>query len=100
MEDFNSETDSDYTSYWRDWVGCAFHFCRRGDSFVSVFVAWVRLVSLLHFRNSIYCTHCFHTFVIPHQGHLRSALWPELYFRINICDLAKRHAEQKEISCS
>ncbi|CRL19607.1 unnamed protein product [Penicillium camemberti] len=19
MEDFNSETDSDYTSYWRDW---------------------------------------------------------------------------------
>ena len=21
MEDFNSETDSDYTSYWRDWVG-------------------------------------------------------------------------------
>lgn len=24
MEDFNSETDSDYTSYWRDWVsgGC------------------------------------------------------------------------------
>lgn len=21
MEDFASETDSDYTSYWRDWVG-------------------------------------------------------------------------------
>lgn len=21
MEDFNSESDSDYTSYWRDWVG-------------------------------------------------------------------------------
>lgn len=21
MEDYNSETDSDYTSYWRDWVG-------------------------------------------------------------------------------
>lgn len=20
MEDFQSETDSDYTSYWRDWV--------------------------------------------------------------------------------
>ena len=20
MDDFNSETDSDYTSYWRDWV--------------------------------------------------------------------------------
>lgn len=24
MEDFNSETDSDYTSYWRDWVGLFF----------------------------------------------------------------------------
>ncbi|KAJ5517165.1 hypothetical protein N7527_008725 [Penicillium freii] len=23
MEDFNSETDSDYTSYWRDWGHCA-----------------------------------------------------------------------------
>ena len=21
MDDFASETDSDYTSYWRDWVG-------------------------------------------------------------------------------
>ena len=21
MDDFNSDTDSDYTSYWRDWVG-------------------------------------------------------------------------------
>jgi hypothetical protein len=27
MEDFNSDTDSDYTSYWRDWVGTLFpHF--------------------------------------------------------------------------
>lgn len=24
MDDFNSETDSDYTSYWRDWVGASF----------------------------------------------------------------------------
>lgn len=24
MEDFNSETDSDYTSYWRDWVSWLF----------------------------------------------------------------------------
>lgn len=23
MDDFNSETDSDYTSYWRDWVSAA-----------------------------------------------------------------------------
>lgn len=29
MEDFNSETDSDYTSYWRDWVSpvtSVYHF--------------------------------------------------------------------------
>jgi hypothetical protein len=25
MEDFNTETDSDYTSYWRDWV-CSMRF--------------------------------------------------------------------------
>jgi hypothetical protein len=25
MDDFNSETDSDYTSYWRDWVGTSIH---------------------------------------------------------------------------
>jgi hypothetical protein len=24
MEEFASETDSDYTSYWRDWVGTLF----------------------------------------------------------------------------
>lgn len=32
MEDFNSETDSDYTSYWRDWVG-AFSVELRYDIF-------------------------------------------------------------------
>lgn len=35
MEDFNSETDSDYTSYWRDWVSfkLSSHFlhCARLD---------------------------------------------------------------------
>jgi hypothetical protein len=31
MDDFNSETDSDYTSYWRDWVSISlsFVFMRR-----------------------------------------------------------------------
>lgn len=24
MEDFNSDSESDYTSYWRDWVGSLF----------------------------------------------------------------------------
>ncbi len=27
MDDFNSETDSDYTSYWRDWVRVGHDFC-------------------------------------------------------------------------
>ena len=27
MEDFNSETDSDYTSYWRDWVSWCWFLC-------------------------------------------------------------------------
>ena len=27
MEDFNSETDSDYTSYWRDWVSATVCIC-------------------------------------------------------------------------
>jgi hypothetical protein len=26
MDDFNSETDSDYTSYWRDWVSLFYTF--------------------------------------------------------------------------
>jgi hypothetical protein len=31
MDDFNSETDSDYTSYWRDWVrlNLSLNFVRR-----------------------------------------------------------------------
>lgn len=29
MEDFNSETDSDYTSYWRDWVSEVQFFCEK-----------------------------------------------------------------------
>lgn len=42
MEDFNSETDSDYTSYWRDWVGLTFtithpHVPCRYDHVVRTF---------------------------------------------------------------
>jgi hypothetical protein len=31
MDDFNSETDSDYTSYWRDWVSLFYNIlaCRK-----------------------------------------------------------------------
>jgi hypothetical protein len=30
MDDFNSETDSDYTSYWRDWVGTSLSHVHMG----------------------------------------------------------------------
>ena len=29
MDDYGSETDSDYTTYWRDWVGLTFLVCSR-----------------------------------------------------------------------
>lgn len=35
MEDFQSETDSDYTSYWRDWVGPAPSFSGEPPSLPS-----------------------------------------------------------------
>lgn len=31
MDDFASDTDSDYTSYWRDWVGFAGFFSIFGE---------------------------------------------------------------------
>lgn len=52
MEDFNSESDSDYTSYWRDWVGelfflfCLFsavHLCLLLPSLSSVNVSFLFL---------------------------------------------------------
>jgi hypothetical protein len=42
MEDFNSETDSDYTSYWRDWVSTTlFPLCYLEHSFSSFFVLFL-----------------------------------------------------------
>ena len=29
MDDYGSDTDSDYTTYWRDWVGSTFLVCSR-----------------------------------------------------------------------
>jgi hypothetical protein len=43
MDDFQSETDSDYTSYWRDWVSLALHPCGL------VFVLRVHVVGLCVF---------------------------------------------------
>lgn len=42
MEDFNSETDSDYTSYWRDWVSC--------------FAGWLGICCLLPCHLRAVCT--------------------------------------------
>lgn len=40
MEDFNSETDSDYTSYWRDWVSQTISF----SLFFSLFIDTIAVV--------------------------------------------------------
>ena len=52
MDDFNSETDSDYTSYWRDWVSLFFllqeiewdFFFFFFFFFFLKFVSWLELV--------------------------------------------------------
>ena len=42
MDDFASETDSDYTSYWRDWV-------RIDEKISSIFFsAWLCAIILRH----------------------------------------------------
>lgn len=41
MDDFGSETDSDYTSYWRDWVSLqSYMFCHshHDDQFNTKFL--------------------------------------------------------------
>jgi len=42
MDDFASDTDSDYTSYWRDWVSVFFSCC-----FSRVFGEFRNLVGVL-----------------------------------------------------
>ena len=44
MEDFNSETDSDYTSYWRDWVSWCW--------FPSLFICFPVLWGVCHVLSS------------------------------------------------
>lgn len=39
MDDFASDTDSDYTSYWRDWVSAL--------SLFDIYLAWRSFPSLL-----------------------------------------------------
>ena len=46
MEDFNSETDSEYTSYWRDWVS------------QKLFLFPVRLVGCRYCCRSFVCHDC------------------------------------------
>jgi len=92
MEDFNSETDSDYTSYWKDWVGCAFHFYLQAEKCVCVFVARFSLVSFFHFRNSIYLAHHFRTFRHTSPRAIRGASGPSFTSKLKSMDLAKRYA--------
>lgn len=46
MEDYNSETESDYTSYWRDWVGgLTFLLCSQQARSIFVPSCYVWLVA-------------------------------------------------------
>ena len=40
MEDFNSETDSDYTSYWRDWVSWCWFPCSSAFLFCGALLSF------------------------------------------------------------
>ena len=51
MEDYASQTDSDYTSYWRDWVGSAFHSCFQ----VEVYMCSCVFMLFLYFSRHSYC---------------------------------------------
>ncbi len=46
MEEFASETDSEYTSYWRDWVGTQFSF-----RWYRIFLAALLLLRLCTVRR-------------------------------------------------
>ena len=49
MEEFNSETDSDYTSYWRDWVGWHRYFLvSRSSVAVLCVMSWFRVCKSAH----------------------------------------------------
>lgn len=49
MEDFNSETDSDYASYWRDWVGPSL----LGTLYVSALRLSTRTLLLFPFHDHL-----------------------------------------------
>lgn len=57
MDDFASDTDSDYTSYWRDWVSLSFRFF----STVASALAFKMLDWML---ESAYCLH-----ILPAEIH-------------------------------
>lgn len=60
MEDFNSETDSDYTSYWRDWVGCVYSVL-----FLSCFFGALLLFFCLPCSVFDSCKRCYQAAVAP-----------------------------------
>lgn len=54
MDDFASETDSDYTSYWRDWVGRMMSLLivyTQVPALRLVFVFYTPLVYLPHLND-------------------------------------------------
>ena len=71
MDDFASETDSDYTSYWRDWVSVFYHvlICHR--------FRFVTIVCLSQARSLVLsCSH-HHRLAGGNVGlHFSSLLFP------------------------
>ncbi len=59
MDDFNSETDSDYTSYWRDWVSLFYTF--------SIAPACQRFVWMVLDKEVSMGTRAGHLILVPEQ---------------------------------
>lgn len=65
MEEFASETDSDYTSYWRDWVGSRISFRDLVSAGVS---ALLIAGDILSFLELLCGPHCWHHIIYLHIG--------------------------------
>ena len=70
MDDFVSDTDSDYTSYWRDWVSAYLSFydearisskCASRSALLAMHIVWT-LGSI--WLDRVYCD-----FLVPLHGY-------------------------------
>lgn len=49
MEDLQSETDSDYTSYWKDWVSCFYY------SSFDIQISLLGIILVLYEEEKVCC---------------------------------------------